>query len=274
MFFLIKFSIIFRWKLRRASLAHINNGIESKPSHSWTMNQLRQEQQLQDDLDIPLTIFMTFSPHSTSKFEHKGLISNNSSASLRLAHTTLYQPVLEHLRKLENHIQKVISLTGQLIEKQATVDVGSLELQQLCEEDSTDEHQEESKTRRTLTRGPSFYAVPHSRGSPIVTNHYKFFFCCKRSPKTNEPLPSLRKAVDLMLASLIDFLYANNRFIRTEFVSNQSIGDVLAFHTLSYALKDMVEATTNLAKSARRIKHIDTRTLVQTDREEIVSQTV
>jgi hypothetical protein len=78
--------------------------------------------------------------------------------------------------------------------------------------------------------------------------------------------------VDLMLASLIQFLYANNRFIRTEFVSNQSIGDVLAFHTLSYALKDMVEAVTNLAKNARRIKHINTRTLTRTEREEKIPQ--
>ncbi|CAF4442432.1 unnamed protein product, partial [Rotaria sp. Silwood2] len=65
---------------------------------------------------------------------------------------------------------------------------------------------------------------------------------------------------------------ANNRFIRTEFVSNQSIGDVLAFHTLSYALRDMVEATTDLAKNDRRIKHIHTRTLIQTEREENIPQ--
>ncbi|CAF3118506.1 unnamed protein product [Rotaria sp. Silwood2] len=75
-----------------------------------------------------------------------------------------------------------------------------------------------------------------------------------------------------MFASLIQFIYANNRFIRTEFVSNQSIGDVLAFHTLSYALRDMVEATTDLAKNARRIKHIHTRTLIQTEREENIPQ--
>jgi hypothetical protein len=79
-----------------------------------------------------------------------------------------------------------------------------------------------------------------------------------------------------MFTSLVQFLYANNSFIRTEFVSNQSIGDVLAFHTLSYAFKDMVEATTNLAKNARRIKHIDTRTLTRAEREEkpLQSQTV
>ncbi|CAF2746231.1 unnamed protein product [Rotaria sp. Silwood2] len=75
-----------------------------------------------------------------------------------------------------------------------------------------------------------------------------------------------------MFASLIQFIYANNRFIRTEFVSNQSIGDVLAFHTLSYALRDMVEATTDLAKNDRRIKHIHTRTLIQTEREENIPQ--
>ena len=75
-----------------------------------------------------------------------------------------------------------------------------------------------------------------------------------------------------MLASLIQFLYANNNFIRTELVSVQSIGDILAFHTLSYAMKDMVEATTELAKNARRIKHIDTRTLTRTERDERTAQ--
>ncbi|CAF1327224.1 unnamed protein product, partial [Rotaria sordida] len=42
--------------------------------------------------------------------------------------------------------------------------------------------------------------------------------------------------------------------------------------TLSYALKDMVEATTDLAKNARRIKHIDTRTLIRAEREEKIPQ--
>jgi len=216
---------------------------------------------------------MSYSPNSIPTFEQKTLISNNSSASLRLTHTTLYRPVLEHIRTLEKHIQQVISLTGQLIEKQATVDVGSFELQQLCREDSYDEQQTNLlDNKKTLHRGPSFYAVPQFKALPMSTNYYKFFSCCHHSPETHEPLPSLRNAVDLMLASLIEFLYANNRFIRTEFVSNQSIGDVLAFHTLSYALKDMVEATTNLAKNARRIKHIDTRTLIRTEREEKILQ--
>lgn len=71
-----------------------------------------------------------------------------------------------------------------------------------------------------------------------------------------------------MLSSLIDFLQANNRFIRHEFVCFQSIGDVLVFYTLSYALKDLVEATTNLVKNARRTKHIDSRTLIPSEREE------
>ncbi|CAF2746218.1 unnamed protein product [Rotaria sp. Silwood2] len=82
---------------------------------------------------------MTYSPQSAPKFEQKTLISINSSTSFRLAHTTLYQPVLEHIRTLENHIQKVLSLSGQLIEKQTAVDVGSFELHQLCREDSYDE---------------------------------------------------------------------------------------------------------------------------------------
>ncbi|CAF2913385.1 unnamed protein product [Rotaria sp. Silwood2] len=46
----------------------------------------------------------------------------------------------------------------------------------------------------------------------------------------------------------------------------------VSFHTLSYALRDMVEATTDLAKNARRIKHIHTRTLIQTEREENIPQ--
>jgi hypothetical protein len=259
--------------MRRASLAQVSIGPDTKPTPAWTMTELRKEQQLQNDLDIPLTIFMTYSPNSTPTFGQKTLVSNNSSASLRLAHTTLYRPVLEHIRTLETHIQEVISLTGQLIEKQATVDVGSLELQQLCREDSYDEQQSTLlKTQKTLNRGPSFYAAPQFEAIPMSKNHYKFFSCFDSSHEDNEPLPSLRNAVDLMLASLIQFLYANNRFIRTEFVANQSIGDVLAFHTLSYALKDMVEATTNLAKNARRIKHIDTRTLIRTEREEKILQ--
>ncbi|CAF3118560.1 unnamed protein product [Rotaria sp. Silwood2] len=257
-----------KWQTRRSSYVHINNGIDSNPSHSWTLTDIRKERELQNDLDIPLTIFMTYSTHSTPRFGQKTLISNNSSASLRLTHITLYQPVLEHIFMLENHIQKVLSLTEQLIETQAAVDVGSFELQQLCREDSYDEQQMKLlKTQRTLIRDPSCYAVPQFEALPIVTKHYNFFSCCNNSQEDHEPLPSLRNAVDLMFASLIQFLYANNRFIRTEFVSNQSIGDVLAFHTLSYALRDMVEATTDLAKNARRIKHIDTRALIRTEQE-------
>jgi hypothetical protein len=238
------------------------------------MTELRKEQQLQNDLDIPLTIFLTYSPHTSPTFEQKTLISNNSSASLRLVHTTLYRPVLEHIRTLENHILQVIFLAGQLIEKQATVDVGSFELQQLCREDSHDEDQSNALTitKKPLIRDPSCFVVPQFEALPMSTNHYKFCSCCRSSYEDHGPIPSLRNAVDLMLASLIQFLYANNRFIRTEFVSNQSIGDVLAFHTLSYALKDMVEAVTNLAKNARRIKHINTRTLTRTEREEKIPQ--
>ncbi|CAF3856279.1 unnamed protein product, partial [Rotaria sp. Silwood1] len=81
-------------------------------------------------------------------------------------------------------------------------------------------------------------------------------------------LPSLRYAVDNMITSLVQFLYANNRFMRTQEKSHQSIGDLFSFHTLSYAFKNMVEATTDLAKSVRRIKHIDTRTLTRSEKEE------
>ncbi|CAF4052789.1 unnamed protein product [Rotaria sordida] len=262
-----------KWQMRRTTLAHINNDIDSKRPRSWTAKELRKEQNLQNDIDVPLTIFMTYSPQSEPRFEQKTLISKNSIASFRLAHITLYQPILEHIRTLENHIQKVLSLSEQLIEKQAAVDVGSFELQQLCRHDSYDEQQIKLlKTQRTLNRAPSVYPVQQFEASPLVTNYYKFFSCCNNSQEDNEPLPSLRNAVDLMFTSLIQFLYANDRFIRTEFVSNQSIGDVLAFHTLSYALKDMVEATTDLAKNARRIKHIDTRTLIRAEREEKIPQ--
>jgi len=229
------------------------------------MTELRQQKQLQDDLDIPLTIFMTYSPRSSARFQKQSLVSNNSSTSSRLTNTASYQPVLEHICTLEKHIQQVLSLTGQLIEKQATVDVGSFELQELCHEDSFDELQKKTLKQRR----PSFYPITQFQSIPIVKNHFKFFSCCYiNEQKDNQPLPSLRNAVDLMFASLIQFLYANNHFIRTELVSIQSIGDILAFHTLSYALKDMVEATTDLAKSARRIKHIDTRTLIRTEHEE------
>jgi hypothetical protein len=243
-------------------------------SRAWTMTELRKEQQLQNDLDIPLTIFLTYSPNTSPTLEQKALISNNSSVSLRLVHTTLYRPVLELIRTLENQILRVISLAGQLIEKQATVDVGALELQQLYEEDSSNGPRSSSFSgpSKPLNRDPSCYVVPQFEALPMSTNHYKFCSCCPSSPEDHEPIPSLRQAVDVMFASLIQFLYANNRFIRTEFVSNQSIGDVLAFHTLSYALKDMVEATTNLAKNARRIKHINTRTLTRAEREEKLPQ--
>lgn len=237
--------------------------------NNWTTTELRKEQTLQNDLDIPLTIFLTYSPNTSPTLEQKPLISNSSSASLRLVHTTLYRPVLEHIRTLENHILQVLSLAGQLIEKQATVDVGSLELQQLYREDSFDEQQtDDLHIKKPLNRGPSLYTVPKFEALPMSTNYYKFCSCFRMSNEDEQPLPSLRNAVDQMLASLIQFLYANNRFIRTEFVANQSIGDVLAFHTLSYALKDMVEATTNLAQNARRIKHINTRTLVRDERQE------
>ena len=259
--------------MRRSSLVQPIMGNDVK-SRGWTMTELRKEQQLQNDLDIPLTIFLTYSPHTSPTLEQKTLISNNSSASLRLAHTTLYRPVLEHIRTLENHILRVICLAGQLIEKQATVDVGALELQQLYEEDPSDDARSSSfgVHNKPLIRDPSCYVVPQFEALPMSTNHYKFCPCCPSFQKNHEPIPSLRHAVDLMFASLIQFLYANNRFIRTEFVANQSIGDVLAFHTLSYALKDMVEATTNLAKNARRIKHINTRALTRVERQERLPQ--
>ena len=230
------------------------------------MTELRKQKQLQNDLDIPLTIFMTYSPRSSTKFE------NSSSTSLRISNTASYQPVLEHICTLEKHIQQVISLTRQVIEKQATVDVGSFELLQLCREDSFDEQQQEQNFQnKTLNRRSSFHPIKQFESIPIPTNHYKFFRCCHiDQQQDNQPLPSLRHAVDLMLASLIQFLYANNHFIRTELVTVQSIGDILAFHTLSYAFKDMVEATTDLAKNARRIKHIDTRTLIRMERDEKV----
>ena len=229
------------------------------------MSELRKQQQLQTDLDIPLTIFMTYSPRSPKYSEQKSLISNNSSASLRITNISSYQPILENIYALEKHIQQVISLTRQLIECHETVDVGSFHLPVLCREDSFDEQQKKNSLIKTLNHNSPAHSIP------ISTNHYKLCCCHKNQPKDNQPLPSLRIAVDAMLASLIQFLYANNRFIRTELVTTQSIGDILAFHTLSYALKDMVEATADLAKNARRIKHIDTRTLIRTEREEKIS---
>jgi hypothetical protein len=262
----------FRWQVRRASAALTASSIDTKRSRNWTMTELRKQKQLQNDLDIPLTIFMAYSPNSSARFGKKSLVSNASSVSLRMTNIASYQPVLEHIRHLEEHIQQVISLTGQLIEKQATVDVGSFELQQLCREDSFDENSTTSLRRKTLNRRPSFYPVAPFEAIPISTNQYRFCSCCSSArPNDVQPLPSLRNAVDLMLGSLVQFLYANNHFIRTELVSIQSIGDLLAFHTLSYAFKDMVEATTNLAKYARRIKHIDTRTLTRTDRDEKIT---
>jgi hypothetical protein len=58
-----------KWQLRRASIIPINNNTEIKTSHTWTMTELRKQKQLQNDLDIPLTIFMTYSPRSPTKLE-------------------------------------------------------------------------------------------------------------------------------------------------------------------------------------------------------------
>ena len=255
-----------RWQLRRASLIPSNVLSSDRSTDHWTITELRKEKQLLKDLDIPLRVFMSHSPNSS---EQNRLISNTSSASLRLANISLYQPVLEQIRTLEKQIEAVIQLTGQLIEKEGTVDVGTFELEHLSRDESQDDQEKiVFRARRTLHRGPSFYAVPQFEPLPVLTNHYQFFSCCQPKEKELQSFPSLRNAVHLMLSSLIDFLQSNNRFIRHEFVSYQSIGDVLAFHTLSYALKDLVEATTNLAKNARRIKHIDSRTLIPSEREE------
>ena len=262
--------------MRRASLATLNpNTGNRSSSHAWTMTELRKQKQLQNDLDIPLTIFMTYLPDSKLKIGNKSLVPNTSSVSLRIANIALYQPVLEQIRLLEEHIQHVIALTGQLIQKQATVDVGSFELRQLYREDSFEGSlQDNLRKIRLLNRRPSFYPVPQFESIQMSTSHRKLFSCCTVDMSIDsQPLPSLRDAVDRMFAALIDFLYANNRFIRTELESIRSIGDFLAFHTLSYAFKDMVEATTNLAKNARRIKHIDTRALIRTDRDEKTSPT-
>jgi hypothetical protein len=209
---------------------------------------------------------MPYSPRLPRRSENEPLVSRNSSASLRITNTASYQPVLEHISTLEKCIQQVILLTGQLIEKQSTVDVGSFHLQQLSGNDLFDEQQKKNFPTESRNSRP---LPPHTQFS---TNQYKCFSCCQTNQqKDNQPLPSLRLAVDSMLAALIQFLYANNRFIRTELVSIQSVGDILAFHTLSYALKDMVEATTDLARNARRIKHIDTRTLIRAECDEGIS---
>ena len=248
------------WQIRRASILY-NQNSPNRTVHSWTMTELRKQKHLQNDLDVPLTIFMTYSPHKSKRTGKTSICSNNSSASFRMNNTASYRPVLEHILTLEKCIQQVLSLTGQLIEKQATVDVGSFQLKHFYREDSFDEEQKESFNRR-----PSFHCSTPFQPIEIPKKHFQFFSCCHSDRQSdNQPLPSLRHAVDLMVASLIQFLYANNRFIRTELVSIQSIGDYLAFHTLSYAFKDLVESTTDLAKNVRRIKHIDTRALTHTD---------
>lgn len=246
-----------------------NQNTERK-SRGWTSSELRKQKHVQNDLDVPLTIFMQCSSNLKVPIGKKSLISNASTVSLRVANIALYQPVLEQIRILEERIQNVIKLTGQLIEKQAMVDVGSFELQQLCREDSFETNRDSRLTKiKPLNRRPSFYPVQQFKSLQIASNYYKFCSCCsKNESNDNQPLPSLRDSVDQMFASLIDFLYANNHFIRTELQSIRSVGDLLAFHTLSYAFKDMVEATMNLAKNARRIKHIDTRTLVRTERDD------
>ncbi|CAF3156733.1 unnamed protein product [Rotaria sp. Silwood2] len=123
----------------------------------------------------------------------------------------------------------------------------------------------------------SFQPLPQLEPMTVPLKHYSLCSCCTNNnhKQSNiKRLPSLRYAVDNMITSLVQFLYANNRFMRTQEKSHQSIGDLLSFHTLPYAFKNMVEATTDLAKSARRIKHIDTRTLTRSEREEQQQQIV
>ena len=241
----LNFAHTAKWQVRRASSLPEDDTTQSDTIHSWTTMNLHKDKQFQNDLDVPLTIFMNYSLRSSTRSEKE---------------TPSYQPVLEHISTLEKHIQQVISLTRQLIQNQATVDVNSFELQQIYHENSSDE----LPKKATLIRQSSIFPI-----TPSAPNHLKYFPCCHIRPQnTDQPLLSLRHAVDLMFASLIQFLYANNRFIRTELISIQSIGDILAFHTLSYAFKDLVEATTDLAKNGRRIKHIDTRTLIPKDHDE------
>lgn len=126
---------------------------------------LRKEKQLVKDLDIPLRVFMSHSPTSS---EENRLISNSSSASLRLANITLYQPVLEQIGALEKHIRAVIRPTSQLIEKDGTVDVGTFELEHLSRDESPDDQEKiVFGARRTLHRAPSFYAVPQFDRCPF-----------------------------------------------------------------------------------------------------------
>ncbi|CAF1954436.1 unnamed protein product [Rotaria magnacalcarata] len=261
-----------RWQLRRASVISSINTNDAKRYYTWTRDELRKQKQVQNDLDIPLTIFMTNDPHSRILFQKQSLRQNSSSTSLRLAYTKSYELVLQHISTLEKNIQQVILLTKQLIENQATVDVGSFELHRLCHEDLSNEEQKENSPINPSNCHVSLNSVTQHQSYTISKSSYNLFPCCKTNQqKVNLPLPSLRIAVDMMLVSLIEFLYANNHFIRTELVSIQSIGDILAFHTLSYSLKDMVEATTDLAKNARRIKRIDIRTLVQAENDKDIS---
>ncbi|CAF3147009.1 unnamed protein product [Rotaria socialis] len=260
----LHFALEARWQLRRASVISSFNTNDATRYYTWTRDELRKQKQVQNDLDIPLSIFMTNDPHSRILFQKQSLRPNSSSTSLRLANNKSYELVLQHISTLETNIQQVILLAKQLIENQATVDVGSFELHRLCHEDLSHEEQKENSPIN-----PSNCHVPLNSDTQhefhaLSKSSYNLFPCCKiNQQKVNPPLPSLRIAVDMMLVSLIEFLYANNHFIRTELVSIQSIGDILAFHTLSYSLQDMVEATTDLAKNARRIKRIDIRTLVQ-----------
>ena len=243
----LNFAHTAKWQVRRTSSFPDDDTTGLDTIHSWTTMDLHKNKQIQNDLDIPLTIFMNYSIRSSTRSEKD---------------TASYHPVLENISTLEKHIQQVISLTLQLMKNQATVDVNSFELQQLYHENSFDE---QSKKIIVLRQSSLFPITPTHSSS----KHFKYFPCCRIHPQnTDQPLPSLRHAVDLMFASLIQFLYANNRFIRTELISIQSIGDILAFHTLSYAFKDLVEATTDLAKNARRIKHINTRTLISKEHDE------
>ena len=151
---------------------------------------------------------------SRAELDEQSLLSQRSSMATRMTNIEAYKPVLEHISTLEQHIQHVISLTQQLILKKTTIDAGSFELEQLYSADLHDEQEIESSHSDTLTRLPSYSFVKDFQAKSNTKQDYRFRYCCRRKiPKNDESLPSLRSAVDLMFAALIEFLYANKNFI-------------------------------------------------------------
>ena len=235
-------------------------------NNDWTTKQSENKKKIFKDLDVPLKLFISHTTRTqlttsattvntdNSVIEGRLLDQIDSSRYFRSANLNYYRPVLECLTNLEKQILQVLNVINDLLYQKAIVDIGFDGFHQFYRNDSV-----QLPHAPILKRDPSIF-IPEGaeKMSRSSSNPYRCCSWCHQAPKENQDsLPSLRSLVDGLIQASDEFLVANYRFIRSEFVWNQSIGDVLAFHTLSYAMKNVVQSTVILATNVRRIKHLN-----------------